>query len=222
VLNIKGIPYKTVWVEFAEVETEIKKLGVSPNPKGSLQYTVPTIYDPATKRAIMDSQEILKYLEEQYPEAGPSLLPAGTRGLQAAFVENNTSRILGSVFPLMVLDIFSAVPETSKKYFRESREGWTGTKLENLHAQGEAAAAKMKEFEKVLDDTARWIAVNGEGALFLSGTSTPLNADVDVASLLSFIVRCTGPDSELTKVIKSANGGLWAKYLEVFSKWESE
>jgi glutathione S-transferase len=221
-LNIKGIQYKTVWLEFAEVESEIKKLGVPPQPSGSLKYTVPAIYDPATKRAVMDSQEILKYLEEQYPEAGPTLLPPGTRGIQAAFVENFTSNILGAAFPLIVLDVFAQVPETSKKYFRESREGWFGTKLENVALKGDDAQPKLKAIEKILSDVARWIALNGDNALFLSGTSTPLNADVTVASLLVFFVKATGQDSDLTKLILSANGGLFARYLEAFSKWESE
>ena len=41
---------------------------------GEVKYTVPVIYDPATKRVIKDSFEIAKYLDEQYPDR-PTLLP---------------------------------------------------------------------------------------------------------------------------------------------------
>jgi hypothetical protein len=45
--------------------SEIKKLGVSAQTRGQIKYTVPTIHDPATKRAVMGSEEALHYPEER-------------------------------------------------------------------------------------------------------------------------------------------------------------
>ena len=73
---MKGIPYRTVWVDCTDIEALCKKLGVSPTttrPSGDPCYTLPTIYDPNTKRAVTDSAAIVRYLESAYPAAGPTL-----------------------------------------------------------------------------------------------------------------------------------------------------
>jgi hypothetical protein len=52
-LNYKGIPYKTVWLEYEEIEPFSKRLGALPTsnkPDGRPHYTLPMIHDPATGR----------------------------------------------------------------------------------------------------------------------------------------------------------------------------
>ena len=60
-LNIKGLPFKRVWVDFKDVADVLSKLGVEPHETGNLKYTCPTIYDPSTKRTVMDSQKIVSF-----------------------------------------------------------------------------------------------------------------------------------------------------------------
>ena len=77
-LNIKGIPYKTIWVEFPDVKALCQKIGAAPTlplPDGTMMYTLPTLYDPNTKTAVSDSAAIARYLDRAYPHAGPTLVP---------------------------------------------------------------------------------------------------------------------------------------------------
>ncbi|KAJ8699426.1 hypothetical protein PTI98_002541 [Pleurotus ostreatus] len=42
-LNIKGIPYQTVWVEYPDIEAVCKKIGASPTGEEAPHYTLPVI-----------------------------------------------------------------------------------------------------------------------------------------------------------------------------------
>ncbi|KZP23392.1 hypothetical protein FIBSPDRAFT_919171 [Athelia psychrophila] len=63
-LNIKGLPYQTVWVEFPNIDRVCKDIGAKPT----------------------DSLEIARYLDNQYPET-IAMFPKGSQALQAAFKE---------------------------------------------------------------------------------------------------------------------------------------
>jgi hypothetical protein len=52
-LNFKGIPHKTVFLEYLEIEPLCKKIGAKPTGESSTQYTLPVIYDPATGTAAL-------------------------------------------------------------------------------------------------------------------------------------------------------------------------
>ena len=59
----------------------MKSYGLPPNPAARTSYTLPAIYDPRTKRAIMDSVEIAKYLDDEYPETH-AVIPKKLRPFQ--------------------------------------------------------------------------------------------------------------------------------------------
>ena len=80
-LNIKGVPYRTQWVEYPEIAPLIKSFGLPPNSNARTPYTLPAIYDPRTKRAVMDSVEIAKYLDDEYPDT-PAVTPKELRPFQ--------------------------------------------------------------------------------------------------------------------------------------------
>ncbi|KAE9402947.1 hypothetical protein BT96DRAFT_1083826 [Gymnopus androsaceus JB14] len=87
-LNV-GIAYKTVWLEYPDIEETMKKIGALPtttkkrDPSCPL-YTIPAIYDDSTGTAIADSVLIAEYLDKTYPST-PRLIPQGTHALQGAF-----------------------------------------------------------------------------------------------------------------------------------------
>lgn len=87
-MNIKGIPYKTVWLEYLEIEDTFKKAGIAPTGTraGKPLYTCPGLVDPNTGAAIADSFTIAEYIEKTYPDPSkPTLFPPGTRTLQVYF-----------------------------------------------------------------------------------------------------------------------------------------
>jgi glutathione S-transferase len=78
-LNYKQIPYKTVWIEFADVQSRLKELG-APSTATAADgitpfYSLPTIYDPNTEKFVSDSIEITKYLDATYPGTTPLFIP---------------------------------------------------------------------------------------------------------------------------------------------------
>ncbi|KAI0782748.1 hypothetical protein C8Q75DRAFT_495202 [Abortiporus biennis] len=87
VLNFKGLAYTTQFVEIIDLESTLKPLGVPPTgtkADGSPHYTVPAIIDAtdSTKPpvCISDSQKILLYLEETYPDPSRPLIPSTAAG----------------------------------------------------------------------------------------------------------------------------------------------
>jgi glutathione S-transferase len=100
-LNYKKIPYTTVWVEYADIQTMSKEIGATTTekrPTGEPRYTLPTIRNPATGEIIADSAKIIAYLEEKYPER--PLIPAGTLEQQLAF----SGKIFGAIGPVSAHD----------------------------------------------------------------------------------------------------------------------
>ncbi|PSR72266.1 hypothetical protein PHLCEN_2v11858 [Hermanssonia centrifuga] len=88
-LNYKGLPYRTEWVEYPDIEVLCIRIGAPPTSTkhGRPRYTLPVIYDPSTNSVISDSVDIAKYLDETYPDT-PKLLPAGTEAFQAMFLDS--------------------------------------------------------------------------------------------------------------------------------------
>jgi glutathione S-transferase len=104
-LNYKGIEYKTVLVEFPDIQKVMAEVGASPsgqNPDGTPRYTVPTIYDPNHKTFVTDSLEIAKYLDKLHPES--VLVPPGSEDLFKQLV------LRGSV-PVMLGTVRLGFPE---------------------------------------------------------------------------------------------------------------
>jgi glutathione S-transferase len=218
-LNMKGIPYTTKWVNFFEIEPEMRKLGLPPNEGAwmDLKYTVPTIYDPNTQRAVTDSHKINTYLEDQYPDTFP-LFPKGTRALQAAF-DLTYGQMLNTIFPSIVFNIYSTVCKQDKAYFRTTREAWFGdVRLEDIAPKGEKLEEIIKAWEKLLGDIGGWIDAGGPGAGYFGGDA-PVQADVDIVAMLMFLTKIAPADHSLVKSLETAGGGRWRVYLGEFSKW---
>jgi glutathione S-transferase len=215
-LNIKGIPYKTVWIEFPDIEAESKKIGAAPTGErgGRPLYTIPFIYDPATRTAVSDSQQIVAYLERQYPAAAPTLLPPRTRALQAAFFGGEQSivqRIAGASQPLVAPTVFRTMTETGQTYMRKL----FGERVDQLLALDRAYLQEREdEVLKALGEVDGWMGAD-QGGVFLTG-ATPSNADVRLAALLVSIRSALGEDDAFWKRIASANGGRWARYMAAF------
>lgn len=99
-MNYKGIPYKTVWIDYVDVQKALKELGAPPTgiqADGTTpRYSLPTIYDPNTSKFVADSIEIAKYLDSQYP-SDHLLIPSGTEEFQTKFAQTAMQHFIVSV-----------------------------------------------------------------------------------------------------------------------------
>jgi glutathione S-transferase len=80
VLNYKHIPYRTVWVEYPDIEHLCKAIGAAPTSGG---YTLPVLRDPNTGTVVSDSWAIAKHLDAHFLDR--VVIAPGTDGLQHAF-----------------------------------------------------------------------------------------------------------------------------------------
>lgn len=114
----KGLPFEAIPWRFTEKET-IAFSG---------QGFVPVLVDGA--HTVFDKWKIAEYLEQAYPDR-PSLFGGESGQALAFFVTNWTSSVIAATtIRLILMDIFNAVHEKDKEYFRRSREQRFGMPLE--------------------------------------------------------------------------------------------
>jgi len=211
-LNIKGVSYKTEWVEYPDIESLAKKIGApatGTKGDGSPSYTLPIIQDPNTGKVIADSFLIAEYLDATYP-TGNALFPAGTKPVIAAF-ESGIVNALGGLFMQQLALSCSILNPSSEAYFRRTREAQFGKKIEEFSPEGatrDADLAKGKEAFAAVDG---WLA-KSEGKFVLGNTVS--YADGILAGWFIWI-KLTNPN---WKEIASWHNGRWATYLDNFEK----
>ncbi|KIM40954.1 hypothetical protein M413DRAFT_19076 [Hebeloma cylindrosporum] len=222
-LNLKGIPYKTEWVEFPDIEPLCKKLGIPPTGKNAVggdHYSLPAIHDPSTGVSLSDSLLIAEYLERTYPDT-PQVFPHNTIALQVAFVDAFRSNI-SAIWDFLTPAACAKFNPRSEEYFRRTRKEWLGKDMEDMAPKGDAAVAEWARFKNGLDKVDAWYsaktgAVNG--GPFLLG-KTPSWGDIVVASYFVMMRIVWGEDSEQWKDISSWNGGRWAGIVGALKSFE--
>ncbi|KAK4497275.1 hypothetical protein PRZ48_011725 [Zasmidium cellare] len=126
-LNYKKIAYKSVFLEFPDIEPTLKELGIPPQPHGT-PYTVPAIHHIPTNKYIMDSPAIAAFLEKTYPNLPVPLeselgdkIRADSRDIAATVLRNS----------LMPREVHILSPRGAA-HFRITREAALGHSLEDL------------------------------------------------------------------------------------------
>lgn len=218
-LNLKGLKYKTEWVEYPDIEPVLKKLGALPadkKPDGRDHYTLPVIYDPNTKKVVEDSAKIAKYLDDAYPNT-PRLFPVGTDAFQAMFHDFIWSDVGHPLLLNILADTADSLLPRSQEYFRSTREENYGMKLEEL--RGEKV---WKKVEAGLEKLEGYLAKNGEGNdLLLMGAQGGITySDIQVASILLWARLVWGESSENWKRLAGFHGGKWGRFCAQFAKFE--
>lgn len=226
-LNIKGIPYKTVWVEYPDIEALCKKIGataVEKKPDGSPLYTLPVIYDPNTTSVVVDSTAIARYLDKTYPDT-PTLIPPEADALIAAFQDAFWSLWPGTgLASIIIPPVWGILREKSQPYFRQTREQRLGGKLEELAPPGSEKRAEYwgKIQETLHKVTTQWLEADGKDRLFFMGEKVGITyADIFVAGFLLWFKGAYGNDSQEWKDILTWDGGRWARFLAAFEKYEA-
>ncbi|TFK33644.1 hypothetical protein BDQ12DRAFT_405591 [Crucibulum laeve] len=216
-LNYKQIPYKTEWVEGPDIEMVCKKIGIPPSskrPDGSDFYSLPAIYDDSTNTAISDSLNIAVYLDKTYPGT-PTLIPAGTEALHAAFVVAFMSTIWPFFNYFGRADLKLMSPATADHFIRSWSSLFGKPFLESLPV-GAEREAEWKKFEAGLTVVDGWYQKNG-GGLFIVGDK-PSFADFIVGGLLGLGNAISHDNPEWSSLLEW-NDGRWRKLGEALEKY---
>lgn len=212
-LNIKGIPYRTEWVEYPDIAQLYEKHGIAPlykNDDGSPLCTLPVIYDPSTNKVIPESTEIVKYLDMAYPNT-PPLFPRGTLAFHATF-RVAMGRVHRAVFPIVCCAVCCCLNERSQVYFRKTREIENG-KLEEIRGEKE-----WEDVEAAFNELAGWLGNNGEGKDELVMGEGLCFADVHIVSTLMWAKVSLGENSEEWARFCSWNNGKWKRMVDNLAK----
>ncbi|KIK58970.1 hypothetical protein GYMLUDRAFT_202224 [Collybiopsis luxurians FD-317 M1] len=223
-LNYKGLPYRTEWVEYPDIEALCKKIGAEATGVDddgvTPYYTLPVIYDPTTNRVISESFKIAIYLDATYPDT-PRVLPPGTRGLQTSFNHLAMLRTYPHVGMFVRAKVYERLPRgKSQEYFKRTREISFGKKIEEWAPKGEDAIKAWQAFENGLKllDLPYQVAMEENEGDYLCGEN-PTFGDFALAGIFQWCKTGYGSDSEEWKEITGWQNGRWGKFLEDLDKY---
>jgi len=216
-LDYKKIPYRLVPLEYPNLESKLKELGLPPcgvRSDGSGHYICPSIVHEETGIAISDPYQMAEYFDKAFPGT-PPVLPPGTKSLQAAFYDQ-FDKLLDDLWLLMMVKIpYSVLNPESSVYFTCSRAASYGAPFEETAPQGEARKEAWTEIKEAFDLADGWIK-KSSGPYF--GGDTPIFSDFAIGGFLHFIRRVSGEDSKEWISVKKWNGGRWKLYLDGLDK----
>jgi len=219
-LNYRGIPYKTEYFEYPDIESTCKKIGAPPTGKkadGTDFYTLPVIYDSTTNKAISDSFLISWYREQTYPDT-PRLFPnpivssqtLSTKAAIALFEQSTTQNLVVPLLPILLPLYNTVLLPRSAAYFRRTREIYFGCKMEEASPPGsQKRADDWKKVRAGLDQIADLYEKSG-GDFFFGEVFS--RADIFLIAFLLFIE--VHADKEDWEAIANANGGRWGRLME--------
>ncbi|KAJ3560829.1 hypothetical protein NP233_g10576 [Leucocoprinus birnbaumii] len=223
ILNYKKLPYRTIYVDFEDVDQVIKDAGIPPSQHGrdgTPWYTVPSIIDDATGARVSESYKIAEYLDSQYPDT-PKALPAGTEALQAAFYSQWDSRIWDlALVPIMIPSVPNILSkETSLEYFHSSRSAAFRKPLSEVRPVGEEFDKLWGRLSAFLNELEGWYAKSS--GKFLVGDA-PSFGDFTVGGLFKALKIVRGEDSEDWRKLSTMNNGRWANLLGDLERYASD
>ncbi|EAU82645.1 hypothetical protein CC1G_07927 [Coprinopsis cinerea okayama7 len=240
VLNYKNLPYKTEWTPYHDIASVYHKHNLQPvcsrtdpsTGKEEPYYTIPVIFDDSTGKAIADSLEIAKYLDETYPDT-PKVVPeTGEDGVDAKQqVDTFMGVMYGALGPL-VLPVFQQsyqhVEEESKPFFAEARTkdfgAWFGNPkslLDLLPLKKEDEDKGWEAAEKTFAGLDARVPGRGKEVGWYLGGESPTFVDFVLGGFLIYLKSIYGEESEGWKRIVGWNEGKWGAFLDKLSAYQA-
>lgn len=216
-LLFKGVPFKTEWIEYPDIEGKMKEIGAAATGSwkdGRPQWTLPVIKDDSTGKVVSDSLAIAVYLDETYPNL-PTLLPFGASAPAAIYEDYFTSTAFSSVLLLLLAESNGKLNPASEAYFRRTREASYGQKIEEFAPPGPKREAAWAGFKAGLTTLS---AKLGSKPFFFGETLS--YADLELVSYLLWMKVVVGPENPEWKAVESWDGGKWAKLLALTEKYQ--
>ena len=135
ILNFKGIPYKTEWIEYPDLAPTFKSFGIPPNEPPATAYTSPTIR--VSDKYFMESRKIADVLEREYPS--PPLYLDSPILKKVEELVPGCIISLGPIFMAKIPRLVLNPPST--EYFERTRAERFGMSLSQLEEErgGESA-----------------------------------------------------------------------------------
>ncbi|KAF9047037.1 hypothetical protein BDZ89DRAFT_1099211 [Hymenopellis radicata] len=206
VLNHKGIPYETEWLNYPEVEGKAKALGVKPTgtkADGTSKYTLPMIFDPFTGVTLAESESIAAYLDATYPDTPRVLFPDPPMGSYTTFGDTISAQTAEMILMLVFPHVLPHMLPPSRAY-----------SLKTLAAGGSGA---VDQAETTMGGVAKWI---GDDSTFVSGEK-PSFADFAIAASIRPIRLLWGAESKEWQAVTSWQGGKWGKLMKALEGYET-
>ncbi|KAG9014008.1 hypothetical protein FRB94_000205 [Tulasnella sp. JGI-2019a] len=235
-LNYKGIPYRTEWVSYPDIEPTFKEMNI---PMLKLRedgrtplYTCPAIIDyiadPNGIR-LVDSTIIAHYLDETYASEkyGPTLFPEGTRAAQFAFIDDleRGDGLRGCVRNLIMASVPEALDPRGAAYFRQAREKAFSKPITEVCCEGSVERKEAWDgLKSSLDSVATAYDANRDGeGRFLIGTGVTY-ADMYLISILMWMRSVPsdrdGPDAKSGwDILRTLNEGRWQRMMDSFDNY---
>ncbi|KAK5674606.1 hypothetical protein LTS10_012607 [Elasticomyces elasticus] len=166
-LNYKGLPYRTEWTEYPDLNNKLSSLGCPPNPPGTnyVDYSSPAARFP-DGTFVMDSLRIAHALEKLQPE--PSL------HLDNGYVDRVFKTIMathGALAPNAVVRLpIKVLRPASQEYFRTTRGKRFGMSLEELAKSDKAGETAWKAAELHLNELKAILAEHSDGPYVMGKT----------------------------------------------------
>ncbi|KAI0258196.1 hypothetical protein BC834DRAFT_944651 [Gloeopeniophorella convolvens] len=215
VLNYKGVPYKTEWVEYPDIAATAKRLDAphtSVDSNGAAEYTAPMLRNVRTGSTLSESYVIAKALERDHPT--PPLFPPGSEDAIAAVEDAFGANVTGPLGRFMLQRIYDQLNDASKPYFLRTRESKWGAPLSKYETPEQWAAVR-----DTLAPIAAAADARGESDTFLVGKKETY-ADFIAAAWLEWVRRMWGADTPEWEELAKWDGGRWGRLTRVFKKWE--
>jgi glutathione S-transferase len=206
-----------VWIPCPELEPTAKAAGARPTEKwldGSPRYTIPflTIESPDQPKVVLtESWTIAEYLEEKIPE--PRLFPQETLVVDAMALQYIEDIWRKEIIPIYLKQVFDAYDQAGKDYVIK-------TLSRRVIPQGISVPQSESEMEQArknmlggFDKYAAFLDKAGEG----NHRITPGRVSYTEIGLVAWlhVFRAVGGHLDDWRMVERANGGRWAKLLEV-------
>ena len=201
-LNYIGVPYKTVWLEYPEIESNHKALGISPHDPSTAAitpYTVPAVQFPDGK-CVMESAAIALELNNRYQQADLIIADEMLSTLQRVI---RGGVMINLSFACLFLPGISTnlLNPPSEEYTAARCRKWFGKSVEDLAKDSDpekgwgAVEPHLKELGQLLKEK--------DGGPFLLGEKVSY-ADFVIVALLQFLKRIDEALYEQTVKIEPA------------------
>ncbi|OSX62189.1 hypothetical protein POSPLADRAFT_1143689 [Postia placenta MAD-698-R-SB12] len=212
ILNYKRLHYRTVWIDFSDVEATLRSINAPPTSyksDGRPVYSLPVIIDPIrTSPVVLSNANIIAdYLELTYP-ARP-VFPDGSRALQSLFVHYIQETFARPLLPILVPLTHQALPERSQAHFRGAGAGPSSVQMTGQQRE-QAWRAVKEQFDFLASILDKNTGSDGNGVVAMGHDVS--YADFALCSVLIWIERVSPHDGWAR--VRQWNNQRWVRLWE--------